>query len=288
MIEHDEVTESADTIAEDDADTVLAETDEMAGEQTKSDSPDIEDVSLTPEEEGTSSSENPADESAADLFPEVEERGDANTPEPEAVAGEQGAGEDGVEEEVAEQSPSASQLSDKELSAILQVLLLVSDKPLSVSKIKTVIEGIDTNKIRELIEGIQQKLVEHGFPFHVREIGGGYVLSTLPEYAQWVRKLLVPKAKASKLSQPALETLAVIAYKQPTTRAEIEAIRGVNVDSTVRTLLDKRLVEIVGYKDIVGKPATYGTTNEFLLLFGLNSLSDLPTIEELRRLNAES
>jgi segregation and condensation protein B len=103
-----------------------------------------------------------------------------------------------------------------------------------------------------------------------------------------VRKFYAPKLKISKLSQAALETLAVIAYKQPVTRAEVEAIRGVNIDSTLRTLLEKRLVEIVGYKDIIGKPATYGTTNEFLLQFGLKALSDLPSINELRGMNTTS
>ncbi len=159
---------------------------------------------------------------------------------------------------------------------------------MQISRIRNVIEGIDAKKIKELVAGIQQKLTDQGFPFQVREVGGGYVLSSLPDYAQWVRKLIAPKLKTAKLSQPALETLAVIAYKQPVSRGEIEAIRGVNVDSTVRTLIDKHLVEIVGYKDVIGKPATYGTTNEFLLHFGLNSLSDLPSIDELRRLNAES
>ena len=84
------------------------------------------------------------------------------------------------------------------------------------------------------------------------------------------------------MAQAALETLSVIAYKQPVTRAEIEAVRGVSIDSTLKTLLEKRLAEIVGYKDVVGKPATYGTTNEFLLQFGLKDVGDLPTIEELR------
>ncbi len=181
-----------------------------------------------------------------------------------------------------------SQLPDEKLRAILEVLLLVSDKPLSVAKIKEILDNIGQKKIQELISEIQQRFAENDFPFQVREIAGGFVLSTLPEYASWIRKLYAPKMKSAKLSQAALETLAVIAYKQPVTRAEIEAIRGVSVDSTLKTLLDKRLAEIVGYKDVLGKPATYGTTNEFLLHFGLNSLSDLPSIEDLRRPNTGS
>jgi len=199
-----------------------------------------------------------------------------------------------MEEELADSeadseiSSDASQLPDEKLRAILEVLLLVSDKPLSVSKIREIIGGIGQKKIQELTSQIKQRLADNDFPYQLREVGGGFVLSTMPEYADWIRKLYAPKLKSSKLSQAALETLAVVAYKQPVTRAEIEAIRGVNVDSTLKTLLDKRLAEIVGYKDVIGKPATYGTTNEFLLHFGLNSLSDLPSIEELRRPDTDS
>ncbi len=182
---------------------------------------------------------------------------------------------------------SAEGLPEEQLRSIVEVLLLVSDRPLSASRIGEVLEGPDNKRIEEILGWIQERLDQHGFPFTVRQVAGGYVLSTRPEYAPWVRKFYAPKVKASKLSQAALETLAVIAYKQPVTRAEIEAIRGVNVDSTLRTLLEKNLVEIVGFKDVIGKPATYGTTNEFLLHFGLKALSDLPSIEELRTLNPD-
>lgn len=185
------------------------------------------------------------------------------------------------------QAPALSDMSEEQLRSVMEVLLLVSDRPLSIAKIQEVVEGLPRKKIEGIIEQIQKHLGENGFPFQVREVANGYLLSTLPEYAPWVRKFYAPKLRTSKLSQAALETLAVIAYKQPITRAEIEAIRGVNIDSTLRTLLDKRLVEIVGYKDVIGKPATYGTTNEFLLQFGLKALSDLPSIEELRAMKTE-
>ncbi len=188
------------------------------------------------------------------------------------------------ENEEHEAAPAA-ELSDQQLRSVIEVLLLVSDRPLSVAKIQEVLEGLPRKKIEETLEHIRKHFEENGFPFQVREVANGYLLSTLPEYALWVRKFYAPKLKTSKLSQAALETLAVIAYRQPITRAEVEAIRGVNIDSTLRTLLDKRLVEIVGYKEVIGKPATYGTTSEFLLQFGLKALSDLPSIEELRALN---
>lgn len=192
-----------------------------------------------------------------------------------------------TQDQESEKPISTAGLSDEELRSIVEVLLLVSDQPLSVARVQEVLEDQGKQKIAELIEAAKVHLGQHGFPFQVREVAEGYVLSTSPKYAPWVRKFYSPKAKTSKLSQAALETLAVVAYKQPVTRAEIEAIRGVNVDSTLRTLLDKRLVEIIGYKDVVGKPATYGTTNEFLLQFGLKALSDLPSIEELRGLNPD-
>ena len=182
----------------------------------------------------------------------------------------------------ADQETKAEQLSNEELRSVVEVLLLVSDRPLPVKKIQEVIEGVSPKQIQDTIVQIRERLHENEFPYQVREVGGGYVLSSLPEFASWIRKLYSPKAKTSKLSQAALETLAVVAYKQPVTRAEIEAIRGVNVDSTLKTLLDKRLCEIVGYKDVIGKPATYGTTSEFLLHFGLSNLGDLPSIAELR------
>jgi segregation and condensation protein B len=182
----------------------------------------------------------------------------------------------------ADQETKAEQLSNEELRSVIEVLLLVSDRPLPVKKIQEVIEGISTKQIQDIIVQIRERLHENEFPYQVREVGGGYVLSSLPEFASWIRKMYSPKAKTSKLSQAALETLAVVAYKQPVTRAEIEAIRGVNVDSTLKTLMDKRLCEIIGYKDVIGKPATYGTTSEFLLHFGLSNLGDLPSIAELR------
>lgn len=198
-------------------------------------------------------------------------------PESERIAEESDPGDS-----AAERTLTTSSLSDGELRSIVEVLLLVSDRPISVSQIRDVLDAQSPQKIDEIIGQVQEHLSEHGFPFQVRSVATGYVLSTLPEYAPYIRKFYAPKMKSSKLSQAALETLAVIAYKQPVTRAEIEAIRGVNVDSTLKTLLEKRFVEIVGYKDVVGKPATYGTTNEFLLQFGLKALSELPSIEELR------
>jgi segregation and condensation protein B len=117
------------------------------------------------------------------------------------------------------------------------------------------------------------------------EVAGGYQLATRPENVSWIRKFKSVKVSA-KLSKPALETLAIVAYKQPITRMEVEAIRGVNIGGIMRNLMERRLVKIVGKKDVPGKPMLYGTTLEFLQYFGLKDLSALPTLKEFQELEA--
>jgi segregation and condensation protein B len=247
---------------------------EQDGEQTAA-TEELSDEEVAKQDgEQTAATEELSDE-------EVAEQDGEQTAATEELSDEEVAEQDG------EQAAATEELSDEELRAIIEVLLLVSDKPISIPKIKDIVGGAGAKKIKELIAQSQERLLESGFPYQIREIGGGYVLATLPQYSKWIRKLHSPKTKATKLSQAALETLAVVAYKQPVTRGEIEAIRGVNVDSTLRTLLEKRLAEIVGYKDVIGKPATYGTTSEVLLHFGLNTITDLPSIDELRRSDQE-
>jgi segregation and condensation protein B len=116
-------------------------------------------------------------------------------------------------------------------------------------------------------------------------VAGGYQLATRPENAAWIRKFRSVKV-SSKLSKPALETLAIVAYKQPITRSEVEAIRGVNIGGIMRNLMERRLVKIVGKKDVPGKPMMYGTSLEFLQYFGLKDLSALPTLKEFQELEA--
>jgi segregation and condensation protein B len=240
-------------------------------------SPDSQPAS---ESDAAQESDQPAE--TEELFEDADSANDSSTDSTEEANSQDNEdAQDSQESDDAEDE--VEELSDDELRSVLEVLLFVSDKPLTINKIKDVTGGVGSKKIREVIELIGARLLDNNFPYQVKEVGGGYMLSTLPQYALWVRKLYSPKAKATKLTQAALETLAVVAYKQPVTRGEMEAIRGVNVDSTLKTLLDKRLAEIVGYKDVIGKPATYGTTTEFLLQFGLNTLTDLPSIEELRR-----
>jgi len=158
---------------------------------------------------------------------------------------------------------------------ILEALLLASPEPLTIKRIAEVI-GLDEKDAAILMADLQKDYAEPGRGLAIRELAGGYVLTTRPEAAEYVDRLLQPRSRG--LSHAALETLAIIAYRQPITRAEIEAVRGVKVDRSLETLLERRLVAEVGRKEAPGRPILYGTTAEFLKYFGLKSLNDLPPV----------
>lgn len=160
-------------------------------------------------------------------------------------------------------------------TAILEAILLASPEPLTVKRIADVM-GLDEKDARILIEDLRKEYQQPGRGLYVQEMAGGYVLTTRPEYAEFVEKLLQPRPKG--LSHAALETLSIIAYRQPITKPEIEGVRGVNVDRSVEVLLERRLVRELGRKDGPGRPMLYGTTKDFLQYFGLNDLADMPTI----------
>ncbi len=159
--------------------------------------------------------------------------------------------------------------------AILEAILLASPEPLSIKRIADVI-GLDEKDAGILMDDLRKEYQQPGRGLYVQEMAGGYVLTTRPEYAEYVEKLLQPRGKG--LSHAGLETLAIIAYRQPITKAEIEGVRGVKVDRSIETLLERRLIKEVGRKDGPGRPMLYGTTKEFLQYFGLGDLSDLPPL----------
>jgi len=159
--------------------------------------------------------------------------------------------------------------------AILEAILLASPEPLSVRRIAEVI-GLDEKDARILVEDLKKEYSQPGRGLLLQEMAGGYVLTTRPEYGEYVEKLLAPKGKG--LSHAALETLAIIAYRQPITKAEMEGVRGVKVDRSVETLLERNLIREVGRRDGPGRPMIYGTTKDFLTYFGLKDLSDLPPL----------
>ena len=162
---------------------------------------------------------------------------------------------------------------------IIEAMLFVSDKPLFVNEIKGVLEDFDVSGVKDIISELSNEYREAGRAFAIKEMAGGFQIVTDPVLSPWLKKLHKTSG-ADRLSGPSLETLAIIAYKQPATKPEIEAIRGVNVDGVLKTLIEKNLVRIVGRKETVGRPILYGTTSEFLQYFGLGSLEELPKLEE--------
>ena len=162
--------------------------------------------------------------------------------------------------------------------SIIEAMFFVSDKPLFVNEINGVLEEFDAQKIKGIITELTKEYEDMSRSFRIKEIAGGYQIVTDPSLAPWLKKLYKTSG-ADRLTGPSLETLAIIAYKQPVTKPEIEAIRGVNVDGVLKTVIEKNLVRIAGRRETVGRPILYGTTPEFLQYFGLNSLKELPNLE---------
>ena len=157
----------------------------------------------------------------------------------------------------------------------------VRDEPLTAERLANIVET-SVKQARQHIQDLNDKYQANNNAFRIEQIAGGYQMLTLSPYNYWLKKLLHVRSD-SKLSPAALETLAIIAYKQPVIRADIEAIRGVAVGEMIRSLCGKGLVKIVGRAEVLGRPMLYGTTKKFLEVFGLNSLKDLPKIEELKK-----
>jgi len=170
----------------------------------------------------------------------------------------------------------------EQLKPILESLLFVSEGPVTLPRLGEVLEGVEGSEIVAALQELQAEYDAAGRGFRIAEVAGGYQMQTARENADWVKKLY--RDRPARMSRATLETLAIIAYKQPITRAEIEAIRGVDVDGVVATLLDRRLIRIVARKDVPGRPFLYGTTPEFLQLFNLKDLSHLPTLKEMEEM----
>lgn len=163
---------------------------------------------------------------------------------------------------------------------IIEALLFVSDKPVSIDALKDVLKEVDPTEIRALVEGLNGEYSSQGRSFSIKEIAGGFQMLTDPLYSRWISALY--KRPPDRLSGPSLETLAIVAYRQPITRADIEAIRGVNIDGVVKTLEERGLIRTKGRVDGPGRPILYGTTSEFLQHFGLKSLEELPKLKEFK------
>lgn len=169
------------------------------------------------------------------------------------------------------------------IKPIIEALLLVSQTPLTLERICQVVAEADRSAVRGAIEALQEEYRAPGRGLLIAEVAGGYQLRTRPETAEWIRRLARPKT--SRMSRAALETLAIVAYKQPITRPELEELRGVDSGAVLATLLERRLIRIIGKKDAPGRPLVYATSREFLETFGLRDLSGLPSLAEIAALS---
>lgn len=171
-------------------------------------------------------------------------------------------------------------MNEFDIKPILEGILFVSESPVKLESLMEILPEWDKGTLIDGIERLKKEYEEDSRGLELMEVAGGYQFRTKPQWAEWVNRL--KKAKPVKLSQSALETLAIIAYRQPVIRPTIEEIRGVDSGWVVRSLLEKGLVRIMGRKEIPGRPIIYGTTKTFLELFNLNTLSDLPTLKEIQ------
>lgn len=173
------------------------------------------------------------------------------------------------------------ELTSEQVKPIIESLLFISGDPLTLKQIKDIIDSnLEDKVLKQWLRELQDDLDNSGRGIQLIEIAHGYRLTSKPQFAPYIQKLVIAKQNL-KLTKAAIETLAVIAYKQPLLRAEIEAIRGVDSGAVLQTLMERRLIKVVGRKEVLGRPLLYGTTTEFLDQFGLKNLNDLPTIDEL-------
>ena len=174
-------------------------------------------------------------------------------------------------------------LTDPQIRTVIESVLFVAPQPLTLDQLFDT-TGIDREKIEKALHEVQRSRVDGGIMLH--EVAGAWQLRTVPEASEYVRRFL--KVKPQRLTRAAVETLALIAYRQPVTRPEIEDVRGVDSGAVLKALLDRRLIKIVGKKEEVGRPILYGTSREFLEFFALKSLSALPTLREFQELSEEN
>ncbi|MBN1518288.1 SMC-Scp complex subunit ScpB [Candidatus Sumerlaeota bacterium] len=259
-----EVEESAEAAGEDESaeEAVVAEEEGLADE--------------TGGDEATDTSES-EDETESD---EPDEADDAAEDEDELVI-EKLEGRGGRRKK--DESDAVPPIENPQLAcSVLEGLLFTSNEPLSIRRLSKLMPPMSGQEISALLVQLQSEYDQRGCGMQIAEVAGGYQMATRPSINDWILQLH-KKGKRPTLSPAALETLAIVAYKQPVTRAEVDAIRGVDSSSLCRQLQEIDLIKVVGHKEVAGRPQLYGTTRTFLKAFGLFSLSDLPTIAELKR-----
>lgn len=246
---------------------------------------DLEEIEVVAER-GAGPEETPA---PADGLQEPADGAAGATPEEDdedsllIATGEAGSA-DGEDEEDETGSPESAETSEgvaPTVESVIEAILFATDEPLTDNRLASTVETT-AKQVRECIRNLNAQYETNNNAFRIEQIAGGYQMLTLPAYNHWLKRMLRTRSD-TKLSPAALETLAIVAYKQPIIRADIEAIRGVAVGEVIRSLMYKGLVKIVGRAEILGRPMLYGTTKKFLGVFGLNSLKDLPQVEELKK-----
>ena len=176
-------------------------------------------------------------------------------------------------------SETQPRMDSGQLKSIIEALVFASPEPLTPKMLFKLLNDEPKEEVVAAMKELQQEYEQRG-GLHLAEVAGGYQITTRPEFHEWVRRLFHERS-SQKLTVQSLETLAVIAYKQPITAAEIGEIRGVNTSGVLSTLMERHLIKIVGRKNVIGRPFLYGTTREFLIRFGLKNLDDLPKVEDM-------
>ena len=166
-----------------------------------------------------------------------------------------------------------------DIKNIIESLLFVADEPLTIDRFKKIVPGAEAKELRDALEELKADYETRQGGFFLNQVAGGYQIRTRPEYMEWIKRLLQPKPM--RLSKAALETLAIIAYKQPVIRSDVEHIRGVDCGGVLRVLLERKFIRVLGRKEIAGRPLIYATTKRFLEVFDLKNLKDLPTPKEI-------
>ena len=241
---------------------------------------------MTEENLAASTGESAQETGAGDEQNDIIEQTNDSEPATEP-ANEQPAQDVGAQAETETSDDQQSQPTDlppgfePTVESVVEAVLFASDESLTPARLSEIV-GTNVRQLRKHIDDLNEKYKANNNAFRIEQIAGGYQMLTLSEYNHWLKKL-VRARDDGKLSQPALETLAIIAYKQPIIRADIEAIRGVAAGEMIRNLMYKGLVKITGRAEIVGRPMLYGTTKKFLEVFGLNTIKDLPKAEELKK-----
>lgn len=180
-------------------------------------------------------------------------------------------------------------MEDRYKISVVESLILAAPEPLPGKKIADLLDDFNSSKVSKAVAELNARYVESGSSFRIRELAGGYQFFIMPEFTGYVQEMF-SRTRKLRLTRAALETLAIVAYKQPVTKNEVELIRGVASDGVIHNLMEKKMLTIKGRAETVGKPLQYGTTDEFLKFFGLNKLVDLPKMSEIEELvvSAES